>query len=71
MERAKLGPTGLCRHSDYALAIWALGDLGRAFERGEPSLDALFAEDMLGDEMEAWLADSVRCCKRTFRNIGD
>lgn len=66
LERAKLRPTGFVA-SDYALAIWALGDLGRAFERGEPNLDALFDEDMLGDDLEAWMADSY-LLKRMFRN---
>ena len=31
------------------------------------SLDALFDEDMLGDDLEAWLAESA-LMKRTFRN---
>ena len=66
LERARLRPTGFVA-SDYALAIWALGDLGRAFSRDEPSLDALFDEDMLGDDLEAWMADSY-LLKRMFRN---
>ena len=36
-------------------------------ERGELSLAALFDEDMLGDDLEAWLAESA-LMKRTFRN---
>ena len=35
-------------------------------ERGELSLDELFDEDMLGDDLEAWLAESA-LMKRTFR----
>ena len=31
------------------------------------SLDELFDEDMLGDDLEAWLAESA-LMKRTFRN---
>jgi len=66
LERAKLRPTGFVA-SDYAIAIWALGDLGRAFSAEEPSLADLFAEDMLGDDLEAWMADSY-LLKRMFRN---
>ena len=36
-------------------------------ERGELSLAKLFDEDMLGDDLEAWLAESA-LMKRTFRN---
>jgi len=66
LERARLRPTGFVA-SDYAIAIWALGDLGRAFSRDEPSLAELFDEDMLGDDLEAWMADSY-LLKRMFRN---
>lgn len=66
LERARLRPTGFVA-SDYAIAIWALGDLGRAFGRDEPSLAELFAEDMLGDDLEAWMAESY-LLKRMFRN---
>ncbi len=66
LERARLRPAGFVA-SDYSLAIWALGDLGRAFQRGEPSLAELFAEDMLGDDLEAWMAESY-LLKRMFRN---
>src|SRR5438477_12732814 len=34
---------------------------------GELALDALFDEDMLGDDLEAWLAESA-LMKRTFRS---
>jgi ATP-dependent Lhr-like helicase len=66
LERAHLRPTGFVA-TDYSLAIWGLGDFGRAFERGEPALAALFDEDMLGDDLEAWMADSY-LLKRMFRN---
>jgi ATP-dependent Lhr-like helicase len=66
LERARLRPVGFVA-SDYAIAIWALGDLGRAFSRDEPSLGELFAEDMLGDDLEAWMAESY-LLKRMFRN---
>jgi len=66
MERARLRPVGFVA-TDYSLAIWGLGDMGRAFEIGEPSLAALFDQDMLGDDLEAWMADSY-LLKRMFRN---
>ncbi len=65
LERARLRPTGFVA-TDYSLAVWGLGDLGRAFARGEPSLAELFDEDMLGDDLDAWMADSY-LLKRTFR----
>jgi ATP-dependent Lhr-like helicase len=66
LERARLQPLGFVAN-EYALAIWGLGDIGLRVERGELSLDALFDEDMLGDDLEAWLAESA-LMKRTFRN---
>jgi ATP-dependent Lhr-like helicase len=66
LERARLRPTGFVA-SDYALGVWGLGDLGAAFERGEPSLAELFDEDMLGDDLDAWMADTY-LLKRMFRN---
>jgi len=65
LERARLRPLGFVA-SEYALAVWALGDMGRAIARGELSLSILFDEDMLGDDLEAWLAESA-LMKRTFR----
>src|SRR5262245_61871279 len=65
LERAGLRPLGFVA-SEYALAVWALGDIGLAIRRGF-SLDALFDHDMLGDDLEAWLAESA-LMKRTFRN---
>ena len=47
--------------------MWGVGDLGLRIERGELSLSALFDQDMLGDDLEAWLAESA-LMKRTFRN---
>jgi ATP-dependent helicase Lhr and Lhr-like helicase len=66
LERARLKPMGFVAN-EYALAVWGLGDVGGAIERGEVSLGALFDEDMLGDDLEAWLAESA-LMKRTFRN---
>ena len=66
LERAKLRPTGFVA-TDYSIAVWGLGDLGLAFSRGKPSLAELFDEDMLGDDLEAWMAESY-LLKRMFRN---
>ena len=65
LERARLRPTGFVA-TDYSLAVWGLGDLGLAFASGKPSLPELLDEDMLGDDLEAWMADSY-LLKRTFR----
>lgn len=66
LERARLRPMGFVAN-EYALAIWGLGDVALRISRGELSLAALFDEDMLGDDLEAWLAESA-LMKRTFRN---
>lgn len=65
LDRAGARPLGFIA-SEYALAIWGLRDMGLMVERGQLSLDKLFAEDMLGDDLEAWLAES-NLMKRTFR----
>ncbi|MEA2902625.1 MAG: ATP-dependent helicase Lhr and Lhr-like helicase [Alphaproteobacteria bacterium] len=65
LERARLRPVGFVAN-EYALAIWGLGDVALCIERGELSLPALFDQDMLGDDLEAWLAESA-LMKRTFR----
>ncbi len=66
LERARLRPLGFVA-SEYALAVWGLGDVAFALRHGELTLDALFDQDMLGDDLEAWLAESA-LMKRTFRN---
>ena len=65
LERAKARPLGFVA-TDYALAVWGLMDFGRMFSRNELRLSALFDEDMLGDDLEAWLDESF-LLKRTFR----
>jgi ATP-dependent helicase Lhr and Lhr-like helicase len=59
MERAGLHPLGFVA-TDYVIAIWSL----------EPAadMDALFDQDMLGDDLEAWMAESTML-KRCFRNV--
>jgi len=66
LERAKARPLGFVA-TDYSIGVWALRDLGRMFRTGELPLGTLFDEDMLGDDLEAWLDESY-LLKRTFRN---
>lgn len=66
LERMHARPLGFVA-TDYALAIWALDDLGERFKNGLISTSELFHEDMLGDDLEAWLDESW-LLKRTFRN---
>ncbi|MBR1221019.1 ligase-associated DNA damage response DEXH box helicase [Bradyrhizobium sp. U87765 SZCCT0131] len=66
MERARIHPLGFVAN-EYALAIWAVGDMSAAIARGQLDLNALFDPDMLGDDLEAWLAESA-LMKRTFRS---
>jgi ATP-dependent Lhr-like helicase len=66
LERAGRRPLGFVA-TDYSLAIWALDDLGYSFAVERPSLENLFDEDMLGDDLEEWLNDSWML-KRMFRN---
>ncbi len=66
LERLGARPMGFVAN-DYALGIWGLGDLSSLFASGRISLDTLFEEDILGDDLDAWLAESS-LMKRTFRN---
>jgi ATP-dependent Lhr-like helicase len=66
LERARARPLGFVAN-EYALAVWALGDMSAMIRQGRLNLDALFDPDMLGDDLEAWLAESA-LMKRTFRN---
>jgi len=65
LERMGAKPLGFVA-TDYVLGVWALGDMGHMFRKGRPTLGELFDEDMLGDDLDAWLADSWML-KRTFR----
>jgi ATP-dependent Lhr-like helicase len=60
LARLEVGPLGFVAN-DYALAVWA--------RRPMDGLDMadLFAEDMLGDDLEAWLAESAMM-KGAFKN---
>jgi ATP-dependent Lhr-like helicase len=66
LERMRMRPLGFVAN-EYALAVWGLGDMGLRVERGDLSLASLFDEDMLGDDLEAWLSESAMM-KRTFRS---
>lgn len=60
LERMGFRPLGFVA-GEYALSVWGLKDMGLA------DLDRLFDEDMLGDDLDAWLADS-NLLKRQFRD---
>lgn len=59
LERQGAGPLGFVA-TDYVLATWSL--------RPPRDIDALFDEDMLGDDLEAWM-DESSMLKRCFRNV--
>jgi ATP-dependent helicase Lhr and Lhr-like helicase len=66
LERARMKPQGFVAN-DYAISVWGLSDIG-VREAHEPGFIAhLFDEDMLGDDLEEWLAESA-LMKRTFRS---
>ena len=65
LERARLKPQGfVC--NDYALSVWGLGDISLRAAQEPGFIGALFDQDMLGDDLEEWLAESA-LLKRTFR----
>jgi len=59
LERLSMRPMGFVAN-EYALAVWALRDMGAL------NMGRLFDKDMLGDDLESWLAESA-LLKRTFR----
>ncbi|ANY78130.1 DNA ligase-associated DEXH box helicase [Microvirga ossetica] len=65
LERAKLKPLGFVAN-DYGIAVYGSGDIAARAARDPGFMDELFSEDMLGDDLEAWLAESS-LMKRTFR----
>jgi ATP-dependent Lhr-like helicase len=66
LERMRARPLGFVAN-EYSLAVWAAGDMSAMIRQGRIDLQALFSPDMLGDDLEAWLAESA-LMKRTFRN---
>jgi ATP-dependent Lhr-like helicase len=67
LDRAGAQPLGFVAN-DYGMALWGLGDLSQMIADGRLDLAQLFAEDMLGDDLDAWLAES-NLMKRTFRQV--
>ena len=59
LDRLGVGPLGYVAN-DYALCVWALEPMD------DLDFDVLFQQDMLGDDLEAWLDESFMM-KRTFR----
>jgi len=59
LDRLGVGPVGYLAN-DYAVSVWALESMA------DLDFDALFQEDMLGDDLEAWLEESY-LMKRSFR----
>jgi ATP-dependent helicase Lhr and Lhr-like helicase len=66
LERSRARPLGFIAN-EYALAVWGVGDMSFMLRHGMLDLNVLFDSDMLGDDLEAWLAESA-LMKRTFRN---
>jgi len=59
MERMGVQPLGFVA-TDYVLATWSA--------RPPEDIAGLFDQDMLGDDLEAWMAESSML-RRTFRNV--
>src|SRR3546814_8221046 len=59
MERAGLAALGFVA-TDYVIAVGSV--------KSPTDMDALFDEDMLGDDLEEWMAESSML-RRTFRNV--
>ncbi len=67
LDRAGAQPLGFVAN-DYGMTVWGLGDVSALVAGGALDLAQLFAEDMLGDDLDAWLAKS-NLMKRTFRQV--
>jgi ATP-dependent Lhr-like helicase len=65
LERSGAQPMGFVA-SEYALGVWTVRDLNLMISSGRLNLARLFDQDMLGDDLDAWLAESM-LMKRTFR----
>ena len=65
LERAGLRPLGFAAN-DYGIAIWMTRDVSERAAFDPDFIGELFGEDMLGDDLEAWLDESAMM-KRTFR----
>ena len=56
LDRAGARPLGFIAN-DYAISVWGMSDLSALIELGRLDLQNLFAQDMLGDDLDAWLAE--------------
>ena len=65
LERDGLRPLGFAAN-DYGIAIWTTRDVSERAALDPDFIGDLFAVDMLGDDLEAWLDESAMM-KRTFR----
>ncbi len=65
LDRAGTEPLGFVAN-DYALALWGRRNISEFVAAKRLSMVQLFEEDMLGDDLDAWLAESS-LMKRTFR----
>ena len=61
MERMGLRPLGFVA-TDYVLGLWGLRPAS------PKQIEELFDEDMLGDDLEAWM-DESSMLRRSFRNV--
>ena len=61
LERLGAQPLGMVA-TEYSLSVWGLRDMSAI------DMATLFDEDMLGDDLESWLTESI-LMKRTFRNV--
>jgi ATP-dependent Lhr-like helicase len=59
MERAGVAPLGFVA-TDYVIATWSANE--------PQDIAELFAQDMMGDDLEAWMAESSML-RRTFRHV--
>jgi ATP-dependent Lhr-like helicase len=59
MERAGAAPLGFVA-TDYVIATWSANE--------PQDVASLFAQDMMGDDLEEWMAESSML-RRTFRNV--
>lgn len=60
LQRMGMRPLGFVA-GEYSMSVWAQKDMA------ELDMDALFSPDLLGDDLEEWLAESS-LLKRQFRN---
>ena len=65
LDRWGAKPLGFVAN-DYGLSVWAASDLSNLIASGRIDLGQLLEEDLLGDDLDAWLAESL-LMKRTFR----